>query len=121
MQVGEEKATLDLSNLYAIAGGDEMFVMALLSKMCKALPDAFANLQSHCDGQDWAGLKATAHKAKSTFAYLGIEDMRDRLRDIEHSSMEGQSLERLPRMVAEAIAIGRDILAQLQAELAKRN
>lgn len=119
MQLSEGKTAIDLSNLYAIAGGDDTFVMALLSKMCKALPEAFANMTSFCEAQDWPALKSAAHKAKSTFAYLSLEDMRDRLRDIEHDAMEGHALDLLPAKVEEAVRVGNDILAQLKLELAK--
>jgi hypothetical protein len=118
MQLGEEKA-VDLSNLYAIAGGDDTFVMALLSKMCKALPEAFTNMTNFCAAQDWPALKSAAHKAKSTFAYLSLDDMKDRLKDIEHDAMEGRDLELLPRKVEESVQIGNAILVQLKAELVK--
>ncbi len=117
--MGEEQGNIDLSNLYAIAGGDEMFVMALLSKMCKALPEAFTNMDNFCTAQDWPALKSAAHKAKSTFAYLSLDDMKNRLRDIEHAAMELKDLDQLPTMVAEAIAVGQAILAHLKAALAK--
>ena len=118
-RVGEEQGNVDLSNLYAIAGGDEMFVMALLSKMCKALPEAFTNMDNFCAAQDWPALKSAAHKAKSTFAYLSLDDMKNRLRDIEHAAMELKDLDQLPTMVADAIAIGQGILVHLKAALAK--
>ncbi len=119
MQLGEEKATVDLSNLYAIAGGDDTFVMALLSKMCKALPEAFVNMDNFCVAQDWPALKSAAHKAKSTFAYLSLDDMKNQLRDIEHDAMEGRDLDLLPAKVAAAIKGGNLILDQLKAALAK--
>ena len=119
MSMSEDQASIDLSNLYAIAGGDDMFVMALLSKMCKALPEAFTNMNNFCASQDWSALKSAAHKAKSTFAYLSLDDMKNRLKDIEHAAMELRDLDKLPAMVADAIAIGNVILAKLQAALAK--
>lgn len=117
--MSEDQSSVDLSNLYAIAGGDDMFVMALLSKMCKALPEAFNNMDNFCAAKDWSALKSAAHKAKSTFAYLSLDDMKNRLKDIEHAAMEQRDLDLLPGMVADAIVIGRGILAQLQAALAK--
>ncbi len=119
MQSKEDKAAIDLSNLYAIADGDETFVMALLSKMCKALPLAFTNMNDFCESKDWPALKSAAHKAKSTFAYLSLNDMRDRLKNIEHGAMEGHDLDKMPQMVKEAIEIGNGVLAELQAALAK--
>jgi HPt (histidine-containing phosphotransfer) domain-containing protein len=119
MHLGTEKTTVDLSNLYAIAGGDDTFVMALLSKMCKALPEAFNNMTQHCAAQDWQALKSAAHKAKSTFAYLSLDEMKERLKEIEHDAMEGHHLELLPRKVEEAVEHGNEILVELKAALAK--
>ena len=119
MQLGEEKAAIDLSNLYAIAGGDDTFVMALLSKMCKALPEAFTNMTNFCNAQDWPALKSAAHKAKSTFAYLSLDDMKNRLKEIEHDAMEGKDLDQLPGKVGAAVTNGNEILAELKAALAK--
>jgi HPt (histidine-containing phosphotransfer) domain-containing protein len=76
-------------------------------------------MNNFCEAKDWAALKSAAHKAKSTFAYLSLDDMRDRLKNIEHSAMEGEGLEKMPQMVAEAIEIGEAILAKLKVELAK--
>ncbi|MEM7037912.1 MAG: hypothetical protein AAF570_13095, partial [Bacteroidota bacterium] len=59
-----------------------------------------------------------AHKAKSTFAYLGLDDMKTRLKDIEHNAMDGTNLDDLPRQVEEALVIGNGILAALKKELA---
>lgn len=110
---------IDLSNLFAIAGGDNMFVVALLGKMCKALPEAYTNMENFVAAKDWSGLKSAAHKAKSTFAYLSLDDMKNRLKDIEHNAMDGTNLDDLPRQVEEACTIGRQVLAQLQAKLAE--
>lgn len=119
MHSEENKTAIDLSNLYAIADGDETFVMALLSKMCKALPLAFSNMDEFCQAEDWPALKSAAHKAKSTFAYLSLDDMRDRLKQIEHDAMEEQNLDKMPQMVSEAIEVGNGVLTELQAALAK--
>ncbi len=119
MQSSEEQAPVDLSNLYAIASGDETFVMALLSKMCKALPEAFTNMDNFCKAEDWGALRAAAHKAKSTFAYLSLDDMKNRLKVIEHDAQELQDLDSMPQKVADAIVVGKEVLVHLQAALAK--
>jgi hypothetical protein len=119
MNTQHEEIVVDFSNLRAIAGDDDSFVMALLMKMCKALPLAFTSMEQYVQAQEWPALKSAAHKAKSTFAYLSLDDMRDRLKAIEHQSMEGVDLDQLPRQVDEAVALGRRILAVLEAELAR--
>ncbi|MEM6271386.1 MAG: Hpt domain-containing protein [Bacteroidota bacterium] len=110
---------IDLSNLYAIASGDDSFVSALLMKMCAALPEAYTRMENAVAGEDWPELKSAAHKAKSTFAYLGQEEMRDKLKDIEHNAMEGVGLDQLPAMTESAVVLGRKILRGLEAKLAE--
>lgn len=119
MAESEEPMRVDISNLRAIAGGDDTFVAALLMKMIKALPLAFTNMEEFVSAKDWSGLKSAAHKAKSTFAYLGLDDMKNRLKDIEHNSMDGTNLDDLPRQVEEAVTIGKGIVTGLEYELAQ--
>jgi HPt (histidine-containing phosphotransfer) domain-containing protein len=119
MTESESEVPIDLSNLYAIAGGDASFVSMLLMKMCAALPEAYTKMEAAVAEKDYPTLKSAAHKAKSTFAYLGLDDMKDRLKDIEHHCMDGTELDDLPRQVEEAVALGRRILAGLNLELEK--
>lgn len=108
---------VDFASLRTLAGDDDAFVMALLMKMCSALPLAFTSMQAHTDAQDWGALRAAAHKAKSTFAYLSLDDMRNRFKEIEHHASDATNLDSLPQAVEEAIAIGNKILVALNAEL----
>ena len=119
MSEKEGEIEIDLSNLFEIAGGDNMFVAALLGKMVKQLPISFADMERTCAEKDWPGLKSSAHKAKGTFAYLGLEDMRGRLRDIEHNAYEEVNLDEVPKQVEEALALGNEVLGQLNIELSK--
>ena len=115
----QQPIEIDLSPLEEIAGGDNMFVMALLGKMSKALPVAFTNMRTAMDEQDYETLRAASHKAKSTFAYLGLDEMKGMLKDIETDSRERTHLEALPDKVTESIALGERILAALKMEMAK--
>ena len=115
----QQEIKIDLSNLYAIADGDQTFVAALLGKMCKALPLAFQNMETQAAAHDWAGLRATAHKAKSSFANLNLEEMRQRLGEIESQAVEHVAWDKMRRMVAEALTLGHRILTALQSELSK--
>jgi HPt (histidine-containing phosphotransfer) domain-containing protein len=108
---------LDFARLKEISNGDDFFLTMLLTKICKSLPEAFANMETQVAAQDWPALKSAAHKAKSTFAYLDLTEMRARLQQIEHDAMEGHELDQLPAKVAEAVRDGRVVLVQLQEAL----
>ncbi len=115
----QSEIVIDLSPLREIAGDDDMFVAALLGKMVKQLPISFADMERTSGEEDWPGLKAAAHKAKSTFAYLGLEDMRGRLKDIENNAYDLVNLDQTPKMVEEALELGNRILVKLKEELMK--
>lgn len=119
MSEKEGEIEIDLSNLFEIAGGDNMFVAALLGKMVKQLPESFDRMEKACEVSDWQELKSAAHKAKGTFAYLAMEDMRGKLRDIENDAYEEVNVESLPKRVEEALELGNAILGQLKLELTK--
>jgi HPt (histidine-containing phosphotransfer) domain-containing protein len=115
----QEDIQVDFTALRTLAGDDDTFVMALLMKMCNALPLAFQNMEQFAAASEWSALKSAAHKAKSTFAYLSLEDMRNRLKEIENDAMDGVGLDLLPAKVAAAVQLGRRVLVVLQAELAR--
>lgn len=105
---------IHLEKLNEITGGDPAFTLALLTKMQVNIPIALENMEKALFAEQWPDLKAAAHKVKSTFAYLDIQEMRDKLQDIEHCAMEGRRLDELPDMVQHAIAQGREILLELE-------
>ena len=115
----QQEIVIDLSPLREIAGDDDMFVAAILGKMVKQLPISFADMDRTCKAAEWPELKAAAHKAKSTFAYLGLDDMKGRLKDIEHNAWDGVDLDKLPEMVETALELGNRILVKLKEELMK--
>lgn len=114
-----EGKRVDLAPIYELAGGDSFFVMALLGKMVKNLPESFGLMRTHLANKDYKELKAATHKAKGTFAYLGLEDIRAKYKEVEVDAMEGQNLDQLPDKVDNIIALGNEILDELKEELAK--
>ena len=110
---------VDFSNLHAIAGGDMTFVAGLLMRMQKSLPEAFEGMEKSHSEQDWPQLKAVAHKAKSTFAYLGLDNLRDLLKDIEYAAADESNLESVPNWIEEATIKGKDVLEAINAEIAR--
>lgn len=109
----EGKNHIHLESLNAITGGDPAFTLALLKKMQTALPLAFENLRKAVESKNWPELKAAAHKVKSTFAYLDLQEMRNRMQDIEHTAMEGNDIPELPQLVHESLKTGEEILNEL--------
>jgi hypothetical protein len=94
-QSNEEQGAIDPTSLIAIGDGAESFVMALVTKMCNALPEDFTNMDNFC-----ADLKSAAHKAKPTFAYSSLDGMKNQLKDIKQTDMDLRDLDHLPIMAS---------------------
>lgn len=109
---------VNMDKLLEVAGGDTMFVGMLLGQMTNTLPEAFANLKKHLEAQDWPQLKAAAHKTKSTFAYLGLEDMRELFKQIEYSARDEEGLDELPGKINKAVTEGEEIVVELKEIIA---
>lgn len=114
-----QRPPVNLDKLIEISGGDTTFVAALLGQMIGTLPDAFKNMRTHLDAQDYPQLKAAAHKTKSTFAYLGMEDMRELFKQIEYSARDEADLDTLPDKIHMAITVGEEIVEELKQKMAE--
>ena len=74
---------INLSMLDEISGGDVSFKIALLKKVIIQLPESSDILGNTVKNSDWAGLKAIAHKSKSTMLHIGSQDLGKLLQIIE--------------------------------------
>ena len=109
---------INLENLSNIAGGDMGFVKAILMKMRTSLPQSVEVMNASLQTGDWAALKAAAHKAKSSFAYLDIQSVRQQLQEIESSAMEGEKHPNLKNMVFDVTKTAQEIFREMDEKLA---
>ncbi len=110
---------LDLSQLAESVGGDMSFVALLLMKMMANLPASITEMEEGLAGEDWERLRSAVHKVKNTLAYLGLEELKVKYKDIENDIREDKDLDTMPSRVGEAVEQARKVLELVQAEHAK--
>lgn len=104
---------LDLSYLRDMSGDSADFMIEMLDAFQKQTPIYMADLEKAVDARDWKATSECAHKMKPTFYYVGREDVRDHMQEIERNARELKDIENIPAAFAEAKAFVEILYRQL--------
>ena len=104
---------LDLSYLRDMSGDSADFMIEMLDAFQKQTPIYMADLEKAVDARDWKATSECAHKMKPTFYYVGREDVRDHMQEIERNARELKDIENIPDAFAEAKAFVEILYRQL--------
>ena len=77
---------IDLSYLKEMSGNDNNIIEEMIEIFIDQVPEFTENITNHFESQNWEGLGAVAHKAKSSVRTMGMEYMGDCLEQLEHFS-----------------------------------
>ncbi len=114
---------LDLSYLKDMSGDSAEFMIEMLEVFQKQTPIYIAELQSAVEAENWKATYECAHKIKPTFYYVGREDARDHMQEIEHNARELKDVEGIPAAFAavkEFVEVLYQQLEDSKAELQQR-
>jgi len=77
---------IDLSYLREMSGNDKSIIKEMIEIFIDQIPEFEEEVSSRFEVQDWNGLGAIAHKAKSSVRTMGMEYMGECLEKLEHYS-----------------------------------
>lgn len=117
-EAGSTGKLYNLAMVYSIAGGDEDFVKRMLRLFLYTVPLSVQELQNETAHQNWIQVSKLAHKLKSTIDSMGIEALRDTIRQIEQNGKKGMHTEQLPALVTEVAAIMSACITQVKKDFA---
>ncbi len=93
-----EEKLYDLSQLTTIAAGNEDFVTKMVNMFLDMTPDLVARIEAGLQIQDWAEVRAAAHKMKPSVDMMGIQSLHDVVRGIEGNAKTETNLEQIPEL-----------------------
>lgn len=114
---------LDLSYLKDMSGDSAEFMIEMLEAFQKQTPIYLAELEAAIQAKNWKVASECAHKMKPTFYYIGREDARDHMQEIERNTRELKDIEQVPQAFEEVknfVSILYQQLAQAKQELQNR-
>lgn len=110
---------VDLSYLNIMTADDASLKEKMLQIMLEETPGELDLLEKHLKTANWDGLRAVAHKMKSSVEFMGLRDTLDTLKQIELSAKERSGLDLLEGKINVVVLSCRSALQTLAAELDK--
>lgn len=111
--------TVDLHYLNIMTADDQGLKAKMLQIMLDETPGELELLEKHLEAANWDGLRAVAHKMKSSVEFMGLKDTLDTLKTIEISAKERTGLDLLAPKINTVILTCRSALNSLRNELDK--
>jgi HPt (histidine-containing phosphotransfer) domain-containing protein len=112
-------APLDLSYLRDMSGDSADFMIEMIEMFQKQTPIYIAELEQAIEAEDWKATYEHAHKMKPTFFYVGREDARDHMQEMENNAREQKNIETLPAAFMEVKSFVEILYQQLEEAKAK--
>lgn len=123
IDIQKNSEPLDLSYLKDMCGDSAEFIIEMIDLFKAQTPAYIEELKQAIDDKDWPKAAASAHKVKPTFVYVGREDARAFMQQIENNAREQRDLEKLSADCDEIAAFTELLYKQLDTareELQKR-
>lgn len=98
METNKVKQT-DLTYLKELSNGSNEFIVEMITVFVEQTPIEVSNLEKHLATGDWKSLRATAHKMKPSFAFMGIKELESVIKTIEEYAANEQNLDLLPGLI----------------------
>jgi HPt (histidine-containing phosphotransfer) domain-containing protein len=123
--IDEEKnnSPLDLSYLSDMSGDSAEFMIEMIDMFKSQTPLYISDLEASIIAQDWEKAAGYAHKIKPTLSYVGREDARGHLQNIENNARQLKDLADMPKAFQEFSDFVKILYRQLddaKADLEKR-
>lgn len=108
---------INLDHLFDLAAGDKDFVKEMITYYLSQIPVVSQDLISFSERRDWQGLGEIAHKAKSSFKFMGIQQLTVLAKELEDTCFEKPDESRIKALVTAIEALIVPSSEQLRAEL----
>lgn len=85
---------VNLEYLKSMSGDDPVIIKEMIDVFSGQIPTFVKEMQDYYVKEDWTNLGMLAHKAKSSVAIMGMDDLANMLKELELSAKEGKSIEK---------------------------
>jgi len=104
----------DLTQLEALAGGSQEFVLEMVSTFLEHAPGQVKEVKDALDIADYQTVGNVAHKIKPSLDLMGIESLTNDIRLIEKYGKNGENLEELPDLVNKLLTVSEEVFAEMK-------
>ncbi len=109
----------DLGYLKSISNDDNSFIREMIETFLDATPGSLVKMQESLQSGDLNTVGMIAHKIKPSLTFMGIDELKDKVLEIETLGKESREPEKLKVMVPEFIEVINKAITELQQKLLK--
>ena len=95
INLNKNNEPLDLSYLREMSGDSPEFIIEMIDLFKVQTPLYMAELEQAITEQEWDKVAASAHKIKPTFTYVGRDDAKEHMQDMEQNAREKMNVKQL--------------------------
>ncbi len=89
----------DLSYLRQMSHDDPVLISEIIDIFAQQVGDYSKKMRDHYERKEWMELSKLAHKAKSSVAIVGMNDLAERLKDLEILAKQESKTELFPEYI----------------------
>jgi len=106
--------------LYSVAGDDAQLIAEIVTMFKVQVPEIYSEMKSLYARKDFALLGMLAHKAKSSVAIMGMDELAAMLKTFELSAKEGKETELYESYIEKFGTDTRSAIAELDELVSNR-
>lgn len=85
----------NMGYLMDLSGGEISLIREMVQLFINQTPDFLSQLAGFIAEKDWDNIRSMAHHIKPTLSYMGTEDMRNALQEIERKAAEKRDYDQI--------------------------
>ena len=111
-----KKKHIDLTYLKELSNGSNAFIVEIITGFLTETPRVIDNLEKQLNAANWDALRATAHKMKPSFSFVGIKELGDVINSVETNSAAKTNLDLIPGMISKIKTVFEEAAQELEIE-----
>jgi PAS domain S-box-containing protein len=104
----------DLTGLIAMSKGNHKFINKMIMLFCDQTPAAVKEIQQAFAKRDYKKIKTTAHRIRPSIDSMGIQMLKNEIRQIETLAENNQDAEELAELIRKLHTVVEQVVEQLQ-------
>ncbi|MFN1834695.1 Hpt domain-containing protein [Balneola sp. MJW-20] len=104
---------LDLSYLVEITDGEPGVMTEMIQLVVDETPRQLEDIRSSIEQEQWEKVRAEAHKVKPIFLYVGLNELNQKMQEIEEQAGGSKDLNTVKTLIGEIEETFNEILPQL--------
>lgn len=109
--------TIDLTYLNDLAEGSEEFIQRMIRAFMLQTPQLIEQMKKGAAEQNWANVRAAAHKMKPSMDFIGIHSIKSVVADIENFAAGEKNLVQIPSMIDKVAQVCHEAMHELESLL----